>query len=75
MSFFGIDVARLLDPVGGREHILQIAAAHVEKIRLLEFFSVARRSAIVGSDHDVALVDHVLDETIEGIHRLRSGPP
>jgi hypothetical protein len=71
MSFFWIDIARLFDPIGSGEHILQIAAAHIEKIRLLKSFSVSSRSAIVGRDHDVSLIRHVLHEAIERIHRLR----
>ena len=62
--------------VRARQHVLQIAAAHVEQIGLLEFFAVAARSAIVGRDHHVSLVDHVLDEAVERIHAsATSGPP
>src|SRR5260370_28928723 len=50
---------------------MKIAAAHIEKIRLLKLFSVAGRSAIVGRDYDVSLVGHVLDEAVERVHRLR----
>src|SRR5207244_11482591 len=73
-DLFGIDIARLLDPVRGGQYVLQITAAHVEQVGVLKFFSIAGGAAIIGGDHDIALVGHVLHETVEGVHGLRRGP-
>ena len=64
----------MLDPIGGGQHVLQVAATHVEQIRVLELFSVAGRTAVVGSNHDVSLIRNVLNDAIERIYRLRGGP-
>ena len=36
----GIEIAGLFDPVGGRQHILQVASTHVEQVSLLKFFAI-----------------------------------
>ena len=67
-------MAGLLDPVDAGEHVLQIAAAHVEQIGLLKFLAVSGRAAIVGREHHVSLIGRVLHEAVERIHGLRRRP-
>ena len=62
----------MFDPVGRGKNVLEIAAAHIEQIGLLKFFTVARRATIVRRDHHVALIHHVLNEPVKQIDCLRS---
>ena len=64
----------MFDPVGCGQDILQIATTHVKQVGMLELFAIAGGAAIVGRDHHVALVDHVLYHPIERVHSLRGGP-
>ncbi len=74
MSFdelLGIDVARLLNPIGCGQRVFKIAATHVFEVRFLELLPVSRRPAIVGRNNEIPLIDHVLYDAVEGVHRLR----
>src|SRR5207245_8269247 len=60
-DFLGVDVPGLLHPLGGGDHVFQVASAHVKVVGVLKFLAIAAGAAIVRRDHEVSLVYQVLD--------------
>ena len=65
-----VDVAQALHVLGPGDGVLEVAAAPIFVVRLLEGLAVARAAANVGEEHDVAALNQVLHVRLEVVEEL-----
>ena len=66
-----IDKTAFPYPFARIEHIVQLPAAGIATVGVSKCLAISRRTAIVRRDHEISLVDDVLDEAVERVGRLR----
>src|SRR6185312_15206232 len=69
----GVDAADGAEVAFGPDEIVEIGFAVVAVILLLEGLPVAARAAVVHREHDVAVIDQILDERVVAYARLAAG--
>ena len=69
-EFLLIDVAALHHEINCRKIILKIATAHIETIRIHELLAESGRAAIIGRYNSVALIDQILNDSVEAVYCL-----